>query len=247
MKCTTSFFAVLLISTFVLAQDVPAPPPMVTPQVGRVIYIDELGRLTYDLSTEEAMSVAFTLAVRAQTEPILFINNVGDTLGVAKQLTKRIRLTKAQLLGLSTSSLEVVASPGAGRAILPRYIVEYSEGTFTLPTAAEGNAIPAILASSDASGYASFFSTGMGLSVAERGVHQGGIFSLAPDEIQFTNLPSASDILNLYLDTPLKVFPLIYGQGTGLDNEQTWSSVIGQLSDDYAYTAVLYYQIFDTR
>ena len=224
-----------------------------TPQVSNVIYIDEIGQLVYDFSRpgQDLVGDAFRIAVRAQTNPILFINNVGDTLGVAKQLFRESALDSAQVASLKDAPIELVAAPGAGRYLYPHRLVFLKTGNITYPTAgAEGYGSLRVAFTDLASGLLP------GTTFSIWSVSRSGNFRLTRDPIPEAGVKATGYSLLLTSvfggnileeNLPLKIGGNIQIPDVGETNEETWVGLWDGMATGARLKIVVWYQIFDTR
>ena len=97
------------------------------------------------------------------TRPVVYIDAVGDTTGIARQLFKEVELDSTAMAGLSTSAVELVPSPGPDRYIIPRYMTTKREGTVVLADFnTEGAGFLTLAYGSETSGFLSLqFQPGM--------------------------------------------------------------------------------------
>ena len=246
MNRTISFFAALLISSSVLAQDVTPPMTPMTPAT-QLIRIDELGRIVYDASRLSADS-PFRLVSGSQTEPIILIQDVGDTLGVARQLFRRVSIDSMAFSNIPTNAIEIIPAPGVGRFILPRYMVVEREGTVEMTDrAVDGLIIPTIGFGSEAGGFLSRVLVNplpndfniwdrSGISITQAVNPMEGDY--------FSTLPTGFQSFNLRADAPLKLFASHLGLAPGMTDIQTWEGIAAKVSSDFCLKITMFYQIF---
>lgn len=195
----------------------------------------------------ERREIGYTYVPLDANVPVVYIDAVGDTTGIARQLFKEVSLDSTMLADLGTSAVVLVPAPGADRYIIPRYMTTKREGA-VVPAdfASEGAGFLTFAYGTETSGFLSlevvramrppfnFFD--------RSGEYVGNAFYATAGQ-EFTTLPSGLNTTMPIANTPLHLYPTILRQGMSLTDLETWAAITAKVSGDYSVTVRLYYQI----
>lgn len=204
-------------------------------------------------NTYRIITVNYTLEPLNASRPIVYIEGVGDTLGVARQLREVLILSKTQLAGLSTAPISLIVAPPTGSYIVPRYALINSDGTsFTGQSALLGRADVVMALTNYNSGLYPLVDR-VDLSnddtSAVRGMWRG---SLSASNVLGHIFQSAFHVTTLggfvpvplRADTGVKILATVNRVAPGMTDAQTWASLVAALPDDFTLRLVVYYQIY---
>ena len=191
--------------------------------------------------------VDYTLVPEDPTQPILYIGSVGDTTGIARQLSKTVTLDSTAMADLPTTAVELVPAPGADLFVIPRYMTLKREGTVeAIDFTTEGYGFVLYAYGAETSGFLSLAFTPNNQPDFSLFSRSGEYLSEALSEAGFnffTTLPSGLNEARPIANTPLHLYPAILRQGMNLTDAETWAGLAAKLSGDWQLVVTIYYQI----
>ena len=194
----------------------------------------------------------FRLAVGAQSiSPSYLFQDVGDTLGVAKQLFRETALDSADIANLKDAPIELVPAPGAGQYLYPHRLILLKMGDLTYPTpGGEGFGSLRVVFTDLTSGllpettFAIWSATrARNLRVFRDPFPEAGIMATGYSLL----LTSVFGGNTLEENIPLKIGGNIKTPDAGLTDEDTWVGLWDGMATDALLKIIVWYQIYDTR
>ena len=218
----------LFVASLAGAQPTPTPPP-----------------------PEPEKAISYTFVPTDITRPVVYIDAVGDTTGVARQLVKTVVVDSTMMANLPTQAIEIVPSPGADRILIADKLIWELRGTVMRRTPQQGIPLLYLAFSNDTDG---FLSTTFGdpnyFNAIQVFDAQVALLDNTQDREGLAVPGGFGGGANLFADTAIKLMPVVFqlGQdnmGSPLTEAETWEGLTGNVSGDFEFEMSVFYQIYD--